>query len=140
MPDLRLFWDALLAAAPRPAEHAPVVGCSFIHFSKHNSPDFYGDEGPIVADDWLTSHKDLDETLHCTDAQKVDYSNLKLRGEAKNWWKSRKIHLTTEMGKVVLFPRSASKESLTIISSHVHRGSSGIVFERFKAQMVIVVV
>jgi len=107
----------------------------------------------------------------------VDYANLKLRGEAKNWWMSRKTHLTTEygqgvpipwerfkrefndhffpraqrqqcardfqdevrprtggclgkhtslqsMGKVFLFPGNALKESLTIISSHVHRGSN----------------
>jgi hypothetical protein len=51
MHDLRLFWDALLAVATRPVQHAPVVGCSFVHFSKHNSPDFYVDEGSIVADD-----------------------------------------------------------------------------------------
>jgi hypothetical protein len=94
MLDFRLFWDALLAVAPRPAEHAPVVGCSSVHFISHKSPDFYGDEGPVAIVDWLTSHEDLTETLHCTDAQKVDYANLKLRGEAKNWWKSRKIHLT----------------------------------------------
>jgi hypothetical protein len=53
MPDLRLFWDALLAAAPRPAEHAPVVGCSFVHFSRHNSPNFYGDERLIADNDGL---------------------------------------------------------------------------------------
>jgi len=104
MSDFRLFWDALLAAAPRPAENAPVVGCSSIHFSGHKSPNFYGDEGPIAADDWLTSHEDLTQTLHCTDAQMVDYANLKLRGEAKNWWMSRKTHLTTEYGQGVPIP------------------------------------
>jgi hypothetical protein len=84
MHDFRQFWDALFAAAPRPVEHAPVVGCSFVHFSRHNSSNFYREKGPIAADGWLTSHENLTETLHYTDAQKVEHANLKLRGEAKN--------------------------------------------------------
>jgi len=67
-------------------------------------PKFYGNEGPIAADDWITSHEDLADSLRCTEEQKVDYAGLKFRGEAKNWWKSKKLHLTREYGQGVPIP------------------------------------
>jgi hypothetical protein len=56
-----------MVAAPRQAERIVAVGCSSAHFFRHNSLDFYGNEGPIAADDWVTFHKDLVDSLHCTE-------------------------------------------------------------------------
>jgi hypothetical protein len=76
---------ALIAAIPAQRERNDLVGCSSALFSRHNSPEFFGEEGPMMADDWITSHEDLTKMLSCTESQKVAYAGLKLKGEANYW-------------------------------------------------------
>jgi hypothetical protein len=84
MPDFGQLWVALMAAILKHAEHAEVVGCPSTTFLRHSSPMFDGNEGPIAADDWITSFEDLADALSCTDGQKVDYAGLKLKGETRH--------------------------------------------------------
>jgi hypothetical protein len=64
----------------------------------------------MTADDWITSHEDLANTLRCTESLKVDYTGLKFKGEAKYWWKSKKLHLTREYGQGVPIPWERFKQ------------------------------
>jgi hypothetical protein len=60
---------ALMAALPRQGEPQATVSCSSVDFFRYNSPVF---DGPIVAEDWITSFDDLADALSCTDEQKVN--------------------------------------------------------------------
>jgi hypothetical protein len=99
MPNFRLFWEALMAAAPRAAERAPVEGCTPTQFLRLHPPEFHGNKGAIAANDWLTSYEGLAETAKCTDKQKVEYAGLVFRSEAQQWWKSKRLHLVIEFGQ-----------------------------------------
>jgi len=110
MPDFGLFWEALMAAAPRAAERAPVEGCTPADFLQLRPPEFQGNEGAIAADDWLTSYEGLAETAKCTNEQKVEYVGLVFRGEAQQWWKSKRLHLVTEFGQGVPIPWGRFKQ------------------------------
>jgi hypothetical protein len=55
---------------------------------------FEGIEGPNVVEAWLTDIKVLFDTFSCTNEQKVHYIVLKLIGEARRWWTSRKVLLS----------------------------------------------
>jgi hypothetical protein len=72
MPDLGQFVVALLAAIPRQVENVDAIGCSSIAFFKHNPSVFDGSEGPIEVDEWITSFEDLDDTLSCTEDQRIN--------------------------------------------------------------------
>jgi hypothetical protein len=63
---------ALMAALPRQGEPQATVSCSSVDFFRYNSPVFDGSEGPIVAEDWITSFDDLADALSCTDEQKAN--------------------------------------------------------------------
>jgi hypothetical protein len=65
---------------------------------------FDGNEWPLAADNWITSLEDLADALRCTDSQKVDYAGLKLKGEARFWWKATKISIVEELGQGVPIP------------------------------------
>jgi hypothetical protein len=82
----------------------------FYFIVKCNLPKFYGNKGLIAADNWITSHEDLADSLRCTEEHKVDYAGLKFRGEAKNWWKFKKLHLTGEYGQGVPIPWERLKQ------------------------------
>jgi hypothetical protein len=110
MPDMGHFVAALMAAIPAQRECMDTVGCSSALFSRQNSPEFFGEEGPMMADDWITSHDDLTEMLGCTESQKVAYAGLKLKGEANYWWKSKKLDLTREYGQGVPIPWERFKQ------------------------------
>jgi hypothetical protein len=101
MPDLGQFVAALIAAIPRQVENVDAIGCSSIAFFKHIPPVFNGSEGPLEADEWITSFEDLANTLSCKEDQRVNYVGLSLKGEARHWWKDTKTQLTEELGRGV---------------------------------------
>jgi hypothetical protein len=68
MLDMGQFVTALIATIPAQREHIDTVGCSSALFSRHNLPEFFGEEGPMMADDWITSHEDLTEMLSCAES------------------------------------------------------------------------
>jgi hypothetical protein len=68
MPDMGQFVASLIAAIPAQRDHMDTVGCSSALFSRQNSPEFFDEEGPMMADDWITSHEDLTEMLSCTES------------------------------------------------------------------------
>lgn len=105
MPDMVLFWAnatqfmaTMMAAMPRLGEHHDTVSCSSANFFRHNSPVFNGSVGPIAVDNQISNFQELANALDCIDSQKVDYTSLKLDGEAKYWWKSTKVLLAEELG------------------------------------------
>jgi len=99
--DLGQFVAALIAAIPRQVENVDAIGCSSIAFFKHSPPVFNGSEGPLEADEWITSFEDLADTLSCTEDQRVNYAGLSLKGEARHWWKATKTLLIEELGRGV---------------------------------------
>jgi hypothetical protein len=103
--DLGQFVAALIAAIPRQVENVDAIGCSSIAFFKHSPPVFNGSEGPLEADEWITSFEDLADTLSCTEDQRVNYAGLSLKGEARHWWKATKTMLTEELGRKVPITR-----------------------------------
>jgi hypothetical protein len=110
MPNMGQFVAALMAAIPALRERMDIVRCSSAFFSRQNSLEFFGEEGPMMANDWITSHEDLTEMLGCTESQKVVYASLKLKGEANYWWKSKKLDLTREYGQGVPIPWECFKQ------------------------------
>jgi hypothetical protein len=107
MPDLAQFWatftqfmTTMMVAMPGRGEHHNTVSCSSTNFG-HNSLMFDGSEGPLAADNWISTCEDLADALRCTNDQKVDYAGLKLNGEARYWWNAKKTLLTKELGRGV---------------------------------------
>jgi hypothetical protein len=63
-------------------------------FLATTSDHFEGNEGPNVAEAWLTDIGMLFYTFGCTDEQKVWYIGLNLTGKARQWGTSRKMFLS----------------------------------------------
>jgi hypothetical protein len=80
----------------------PVEGtrCSLKDFCSHHSESFDGKGDHTSAKNWLND-VELLGTLRCTNKQKVAYAAYKLTGEAKRWWKDKKVVLVTDLGSEI---------------------------------------
>lgn len=67
MADTTRHFAEVVARIPRPNERVEYLGCSIRDFSSHHFRSFEGNEGPIVAEAWLTDIGVLFDTLSCTD-------------------------------------------------------------------------
>jgi hypothetical protein len=63
---------------------------------------FKGIEGPSTTEAWLTDIEVLFHILGCTNDQWVKYIELKLTGEARRWWTSKKVLLTKPPNETVI--------------------------------------
>jgi hypothetical protein len=105
-----------LSRIPQPVERVERIGYFLCNFFTYHFRSFEGIEGPNVAEAWLMDIEVLYNTLSCTNEQKVQYTRVKLTGEAGRWWNSRKVLLgddaviTWELFKVEynrrFFPRA----------------------------------
>jgi hypothetical protein len=91
-----------IARMPLPNNQAEPLGCSLRDFCSHNFRSFEGVEGPSAAEAWLTDIEVLFDILNCTNKQRVKYVELKLTGEARRWWTSKKVLLTKPPNKTVI--------------------------------------
>jgi hypothetical protein len=73
MPDFGQFVAALMAAIPRQVKNVDTIGCSSAPFFRHNPHVFNGSEGPLEADEWITSLEDLADELSYTKDQRIKY-------------------------------------------------------------------
>jgi len=91
-----------IARMPLPNNQAEPLGCSLRDFCSHNFRSFEGVEGPSAAEAWLTDIEVLFDILNCTNKQRVKYVELKLTGEARRWWTSKKVLLTKPPNETVI--------------------------------------
>lgn len=58
----------------------------FEKFRKRNTPEFYGNEDPMLADDFLVQMEKIFAVFKCTKVQEVQLIAYMFRGVADIWW------------------------------------------------------
>jgi hypothetical protein len=79
-------------------QQAEGTRCSLKDFCSHHSESFDGRGDHIRIENWLNDVEELLATLGCMNEQEVAYAAYKLTGEAKRWWKDKKVVLVTDLG------------------------------------------
>ncbi|XXG89231.1 hypothetical protein AAC387_Pa12g1283 [Persea americana] len=67
----------------------------FDKFKKRAPPQFYGNEDPLDADEWVVQIEKIFEVFKCTRKERVQLAAYMLRGKAEMWWKSVKTPYET---------------------------------------------
>ena len=101
--DQATFQTQMMAVLERPAPIAQVIMPArvtdpndvFDKFKKRNPPEFYGNEDPLDADEWVVQVEKIFEVFRCTGRERVQLAAYMLRGTAEMWWKSVKTPYVT---------------------------------------------
>ena len=59
----------------------------FDNFKKRAPPEFYGNEDPLDADEWIFQVEKIFEVFRCTGKERVQLVAYMFRGIAEMWWK-----------------------------------------------------
>jgi hypothetical protein len=138
----RQFAEAIVQI-PQPNQRVGHLGYSLCDFSSHNFRLFEGIEKIHIAEAWLTVIDVLFDTLGYTNEQKVWYIRLKLTGEVRRWWTSKKVlflepenktEITWELFKIDynrrFFPKLKGIESYRVSKSSLGRHDGGKIFRQ----------
>ena len=101
--DQASFQTQMMAVLQRPVPAAQVIMPArvtdpndvFDKFKKRNPPEFFGNEDPLDADEWVVQVEKIFDVFGCTGQERVQLAAYMFRGTAEMWWKSVKTPFAT---------------------------------------------